>query len=176
MGWTNPVVYEHTNVLTPLTIDQRLTDNLIHLANRPSAVKNVDAPSYSSTSTSFVQIDEDLLHLPITTTHDCNLWLSYLITTRTSGSGVNYQECFIDVWWENKDIYLSEYLAGAVTNSGLSRMGVRFNHAIALTHSINLVIPNIEPDDHLFVLHWKTDVETITAVPDSPIQFSVREL
>lgn len=78
MAWTTPKTWNDGDVLTAAELNEQVRDNLNFLFDKPGAISNLDeAANYTTTSTTFVDIDATDLSKTITTSGgDVLIWFS----------------------------------------------------------------------------------------------------
>jgi hypothetical protein len=135
MSWTDPKTWQTGEALTASDMNTHIKDNLNALKAPPTAHYECDEVSdYSTTSTSFVDIDATNLSLTIVTTGGDVLIGHYGVYNNASG------QCQIDV--EMDDTRLA-----ANGNDGM----LGWNGPTTIVH----LVSGLSAETHVFKLQWR---------------------
>lgn len=168
MAWTTPKTWTDGSVLTAAELNEQVRDNLNYLFAKPSDIYNVDeAANYTTTSTTFVDVDATDLALTITTGGgDVAVWFSGTVTKNATNNVLT-----MDV-----DVDGSRFAGddGIIYSYGDATIGMSFF----------VVITGLSAGSHTFKLQWKIaggNTATMyagagTLYLDVHPQFGVREL
>jgi len=169
VAWTAPKTWT-SEPLTSIDLNAQLRDNQNHLKDRldNSANRIVNHPgNYTTTSTSFVDVDATKLSLTLTT-HGGDVLLGLTATAyqRTHGASI-----FFNIAVDSVDYF---------ADNGIARMTVANSGDIHRHKPLCLVvlIPGLSAGSHTFKLRWKVS-DNSTAVIDANSlhpQFWAKEL
>lgn len=181
MAWTTPKTWTAGNTLTAAELNEQVRDNLDFLYNKPGADYVMDeAVNYTTTSTTFVDVDASNLALTITTGGgDVLVWLSNAYMTCTIRDGVHFD---IDVDGSraggDDGIAKAEFITNASGSAGAT------NYA---SLSMTYLVTGLAAGSHTFKLQWRKSYTGVsfpvtwyvgagTTYSDLHPQFGVREL
>ena len=167
MAWTSPITWTSA-LVTVAQFNEQIRDNMLALKDPPFDVVNVnEGADYTTTSTSFVSIDDagdPDLSLTITTGGG-DVLVSFS-GSLTNNSGINYLDFTVDG-----------------TRFGLDDGILRMQSASANAVSFAVWVEGLAAGAHTFVLQWKVSAGTGTmyagaGTSNSDIhpQFSAREV
>lgn len=179
MAWTTPKTWTDGSVLTAAELNEQVRDNLDFLFDKPGAVYDVDeASNYTTSSTSFVDVDATDLALTITTGGgDVLIWLSPAVMTSTANVSV-YFDVDIDGTRVAGDDGITKFTffdAGASPETVMNRATLGFVW----------LATGLAAGSHTFKLQWKHTNAAITTTlyagagttySDVHPQFGVKEL
>lgn len=156
MPWTTPKSWDVNELLTAADLNTHLRDNLNALKEPPTASYAL-AATYSTTSSSFVNVDSTHLALTITTT------------------GGDVLIGFAGAWQLSQSTYAG-YLTVTMDGANLGgASGVVGSGAATLTPvSFVILATNVPAGAHTFRLQWR--VESVTVYLNGQGQFWAREV
>ena len=170
MSWKLPRDWKQQEALTAIKLNTEIRDKMIYLFDKPHTVLTVRDVNYTTTSTSWVTVDDRVFTLNVETFGgDVIVELHGLVDTN---SGV--QRVDLDLWIDDS-YYLS---SGAATpNSfGFASSQGRFTGSDRTLAGFK-VLTNLPAGIHKFQLRWKVSGATGTLrTVDVPLQLVVREL
>lgn len=180
MAWTTPKTWVAGNTLTAAELNEQVRDNLDFLFSKPISVSNLDeAANYTTTSTTFVDVDATDLGRTITTSGgDVLVWCSNIYMKATARVGVFFN---IDVNGSLVAAHDGIAKATFVDAIALDSLGTG-NYAVL---SFAFVVENVASGSNTFKLQWKQSnaTQTVTwyvgaGTTDADIhpQFGVKEL
>jgi hypothetical protein len=146
-AWTTPATWAVDQLVTADDLNTHLRDNLTALKTPPSAHYECDEGSdYTTTSTSFENVDGTNLALTITTNGgDVIVHFDGVVG---HGSLVNY--CYFDVDVDGSPLGGDDGI--------VMTMGPSARHNVSFTR----LITGLDADEHTFTLQWKVDAGTAT--------------
>lgn len=174
MPYTSPRTWLVGEVPTAAIFNTHLRDNLIALKDPPTAIYNVnEAADYSTSSTSFVDVDGTDLALSITTTGG-DILVGFV------GNVVNNANCAAF------DVTLDGVRQAG--DEGIIQAGhIRSDHALPV--SFAYLIRSVSAGAHTVKLQWRVDASAVTmyagagsagvaygALADTHPQFWIREV
>lgn len=161
MTWTTPKTWQVDELLTAADLNTHLRDNLNALKAPPTAhVACAESSDYTTTSTTFVDVDSSKLTLTITT-NGGDVMVGFHGAVRSSDS------------WGN--VYLDVAVDG-------TREGGANGLVLAQSNTINPVgfvhlVSGLAAGEHTFTLQWRVSGNTGTLFAvDLAAQFWVREV
>lgn len=161
MAWTDPTAWDVGDVLTKDRLNQEVRDNLIALKDPPSANFEGDGTAnYSTTSTTFVDVDDPDFVLTITTNGGDVLVHFHGNVYNTGANGVSQLDVEVDgtrIGYASGMMYAQEGNSESTTFTRL--------------------ITGLSAGSHTFKLQWKVLAGTgvLTGLNYSP-QFWAREV
>jgi hypothetical protein len=139
MAWTAPPSFS-TGELVPASKMQIISDDLSYLLNRPKgAVLRDNGSNYTTTSTSFVDVDATNLKITITLSGSA-VAVGFTGVTALDNTGVTY--------W---DIDVDGTRQGAAGTDGLYATNLGTPNA-----SMYILVTGLSTGSHTFKLKWKT--------------------
>jgi hypothetical protein len=150
MAWTTPKTWNVDELLTAANLNMHLRDNLNALKAPPTVHYECDEDSeYTTTSTSFVDVDGTNLALTLTTSGG-----DVLVHFHASIVHTNAGKIFFDVTLDGNRIGEDDgILGGYVQNAGSG------NTASAYM-SFTRLVTGMAAGEHTFVLQWRTTGST----------------
>jgi hypothetical protein len=166
--WRTPVTWTVGQLVTATNLNEQLRDNLEFLKTPPTALHHVNqASDYTTTSTSFVDVDATNLSLTIVTAGG-DVMIGFTGTVDNNGAGKTYLDVAVD----------------SVRMGGDDGLQAADNNAITAEPMILCVLKQgLAPGSHTFKLQWKVQSGTSTLYAgagttnlDLHPQFWVREV
>jgi hypothetical protein len=153
MGWTLPATWNPGQVISATDLNTHLRDNLNYLfSGRPrQTIKRDNNANYTTTSTSFVDLDATNLSITLNLSGSAVLLLFTAIST-TGGGGV----AFVDF-----DIDGTRFAAGGA--DGLGSLGNRTGATIAV------LVTGLSAGNHTFKVKWKANTGAATIYAGSGV-------
>jgi hypothetical protein len=160
MTWTLPKTWFAGELVTANLLNTHLRDNLNALHARPKVVYKDNACSYSTSSSTLVDVDSSNLSLSLDTTGGDVL---VLVNATVSVSGS---------YWTDR-VNLGVTCDGALTavRPQVTRYGSNDN---MINITLVAVLANLDADSHDFVLRWS--VAGATSVTMTQVTMLVREI
>ncbi|HVO70081.1 MAG TPA: hypothetical protein VMT24_08550 [Aggregatilineaceae bacterium] len=172
MAWTTPKTWNVDELLTAANLNTHLRDNLNALKAPPTDHYECDeASEYTTTSTSFVDVDGTNLALTITTSGG-----DVLVHFHASVVHTNNGKIFFDMTLDGSRISRDDgFLGGYVSNAGAGNTASSWM-------SFTRLVTGVAAGEHTFVLQWRTTASTAklfagaTTGQDVHPQFWAREV
>lgn len=168
--WTTPKTWNTGDPLTAADLNTHVRDNLEYLKDKPSAAYRADESSdYSTTSTSFVNVDAAKFALAITTKGEDVLigFLGSLVQSSASNA------MYLDIQVDSTRLGLDDGLLVLYPNSTAVRQSAGFVY----------LLRGLAAGTHTFRLQWKVSGGTATlhagagtASYDTHPEFWVKEI
>ena len=146
MAWTTPLTWEDGRLVTASDMNTYISDNLTHLYDRLATNDEYtanEASDYTTTSTSFVDIDATNLSLTITT-HGGDVLVGFTGFVQLSGAGTQYVHFNVDV--DGSPQFADDGLGGA-WDAGTRKLV-----------SFVVLIEGLTAGSHTFKLKWKSQI------------------
>lgn len=170
MAWTTPKTWAFKELLTAANLNTHLRDNLLALKSPPSANHEADETlDYSTSSTTFVDVDSTNFSHTITTTGG-DVFVHFHGSVYRSGGSTRL--FMFDVEVDGVRVGGSDGIAGMTAQADISPHGVAFTR----------LITGLAAGEHTFVLQWKVNGLAYLsaggglAYRDQEPQFWVREI
>ena len=145
MAWTNPATWTPGQVISATDLNTHLRDNLVYLLSRPtSVVKRDNNANYTTTSTSFVDVDGTNLKITLTLSGSAVLLGFTVMATNNA---------MFDILIDS-----TRYASGGVD-------GLMASPDASLTKSpvsASILITGLSAAAHTFKLQWKASTATAT--------------
>ena len=179
MAWNTPITWQVNQLVTETDLNAQVRDNLAYLKER------VDAPAsgsyllnesadYSTSSTSFVDVDSTKLSFTLTTRGNA-IMISFFGTA--SANTATESVAYFDVTMDGVRVGGDDGLALVARKSGSG------GSLTSGTVSFMMLLPTVSAGDHTFRLQWKISGAAMslragagTAGLDMHGQFWVREM
>ncbi len=152
MGWTAPATWNPGQVISATDLNTHLRDNLNYLLSGRArqTIKRDNNADYSTSSTTFVDIDSTNLSITLNLSGTAVLLLFTAVGTPSSGVA------FIDF-----DIDGTRFAAG-----GVDGMGILGNRSVA---TIAALVTGLSAGSHTFKVKWKTNTSSTTIYAGSGV-------
>jgi hypothetical protein len=170
MAWSDPRTWVDDELITDTILNEHVRDNLNALKDPPTALYDVnEGADYTTTSSSFADVDATNLALTITTGGAHDIMIGFTGSVDHSAAGLVYF-----------DLDLDGVLQGGDDGIGVIQFGTS-----AVVHLVSFVylIQNVTAASHTIKLQWKVSTGTATLYAgagtstfDVHPQFWVREV
>lgn len=169
MPWNTPITWVASQVVTAPNLNEQIRDNLLYLVSRPKqAIRRINAAVYTTTSTSFVNIDATNLSIDLTLVSGnvlvCFQAATVVDATYTGNAAVDFS---IDGTRHANTTNGFGFALGAGTGAN----GTIINYVVPVT--------GLSVGSHQFRAMWRTNAATAmlqSASTTSPIFFGVIEV
>lgn len=166
MGWTAPSTWTTSQVVTATNLNEQLRDNMtyVHSGKPYAGALHNEGSTYSTTSTSFVDVDATDLSKTITTTTGRVL---ILVTATVYCSASNSMRF---------DVAMDGTRIGSANTLGLT---ANYTGTSATTISFHVIKTGVSNGSHAFNLQWHVGAGTGYMYSDAssvPVVFQVIEL
>jgi hypothetical protein len=150
--WTDPATWEVGQLITADDLNEQIRDELLWLLNRPSAIQLVnEASNYTTTSTSFVDVDST--DLSKTVNIKSGIARVTFICTIGNNIAASVARVYLDIAVDGARI-------GG--DDGLVFAGFKGANAEDKPFCIDVVATGLSVGDHTFKVQWKTQSDTAT--------------
>ena len=164
MGWTTPVTWAAGTVVSASDMNAQLRDNMDYVHSRKPVSINLlnDGADYTTTSTSFVDVDATDLSKSITTTTGRVLILVACVISSSVSAETSL------------DVAMDGTLIGSANTLGI----VTHNTNTRSLMSFATVKTGVSNGSHTFKLQWRTSTGTATmrsTTSTNPVSFHILE-
>jgi hypothetical protein len=152
MAWTTPATFTSGQVVSAADLNAQVRDNMAYLLSRPAQmIQRTQASSYTTTSTTFTNVDGTNLIINLTTSGSRVL----LGFNGIFLSGVNNQRTFYDVTIDGVRF-------NSVSNLGI--VNTRPQTAGEYEHvAFQVISAPLTPGSHTYRLQWRCDFNSTAA-------------